>query len=77
MEKLTATALFGETFEGMELHSAPIKGGTAYWVTATIDNTRRVYGQHAFRIIWDDGEEFDTITLEGDEELELWTKHLY
>lgn len=75
MDQPTATELFGETFEGLEVHSYPIKGGTAYWVTQVIDNTRRIYNQHTYRIIWDDGEEFDPIDIE-DDELELWTKYL-
>lgn len=72
----TVTSLFGEEFEGLELKSTPVAGGTAYWVTQTIDDTRRVYELHTFKIIWDDGEEFETIDLEGDQELALWTKHL-
>lgn len=76
MEQPTATALFGEYFEGLELKSTPVAGGTAYWVTQTIDDTRRVYELHTFKIIWDNGEEFETIDLEGEQELELWTKHL-
>lgn len=76
MEQPTATELFGETVEGMELHSKRIKNGTAYWVTQTVDNTRRIYEEHTFRILWDDGEPFETITLEGPDELKLWTEHL-
>lgn len=71
-----ATELFGETVEGLELKSTPVAGGTAYWVTQTVDNTRRVYEEHTLTIIWDDGERMEPVTLEGDQELELWTKHL-
>lgn len=76
MAQHTATELFGETFEGLELKSTPINGGTAYWVTRTIDDTRRIYELHTYTIIWDDGEEFEPIELEGDKELALWTTHL-
>lgn len=71
-----ATELFGEYAEGFELHSHKIKNGIAYWITDTIDNTRRIYQEHTLTIIFDDGERGDTVTLEGDKELELWTKHL-
>ena len=76
MAQHTATELFGEEFEGLELHTAEVKGGTAYWVTQTIDNTRRIYEEHTFTILWEDGERLDTITIEGQQELDLWTKHL-
>jgi hypothetical protein len=72
----SATELFGETVEGLELHNYPIKGGTAYWITQDIDNTRRKDQEHTLTIVWDDGEPFEPVTLEGEAELKLWTEHL-
>jgi hypothetical protein len=72
-EEVKATDLFGETFEGLDLHSHRIKDGTAYYTVQMIDNTRRVYPQYTLTIIWDDGERGDTVVLDSDEELKLWT----
>jgi hypothetical protein len=65
----------GEQFEGFELHSNRIKGGTAYWVVEQVDNTRTTYNEYTIRIIFDDGETVD-IDHADEQEFQLWTTHL-
>lgn len=70
-----ATELFGEQFDGLEVHSFPVKDGKGFYISHTVDNTRRIYTQHEILIQFSDGTE-ERSTAESQQELELWTKHL-
>jgi hypothetical protein len=71
----TASEIFGETYEGLELHQHPIKDGTAYWVQWNDDNPRATYPRTELKAIFNDGEVVE-VDIESEQELKLWTEHL-
>lgn len=75
MLKATATDLFGETAEGLELHTYPIKNGIAYYVQWDDNNPRATFPRTALKVIFNDGEVIE-LDIESQQELELWTTHL-
>ncbi len=70
-----ATELFGEEYEGFEVHTFAVKAGKGYYIAHTVDNTRAVFTQYEIFIQFDDGttERTDATT---EQELKLWTEHL-
>lgn len=76
-----ATEVFGESAEGMELHTFPIRSGggatgTGYYTSETVDNTRQIFTLYRICLIWDNGD-VEYSTAESEQELKLWTEHLY
>lgn len=70
-----ASEVFGEEYDGFELHTFPVKDGQGFYVTERVDNTRKVYDHHIIKIIFNDGSTEETYA-DTPQELELWTKHL-
>jgi hypothetical protein len=71
----TASEIFGETYEGLELHQHAIKDGTAYWVQWNDSNPRASYPRTELKAIFNDGEVVE-VDIESEQELKLWTEHL-
>lgn len=71
----SATELFGEQYEGLEVHEFPLRDGKGYYISHVVDNTRTVETHHEILLRFNDGTEERT-TAESPKELELWTKHL-
>ena len=71
----TASELFGEEYEGLEVKTFTVKDGKGFYIGYTVDNTRTVYTHYLIRIEYNDGE-VETTTADSQQELELWTKHL-
>ena len=70
-----ARDIFGEEYAAYELHTFPIKDGIGYYIGYEVDDTRKVYNLYHIKLIWDDGATEET-TVEGEQELALWTDHL-
>jgi hypothetical protein len=75
LDKVSATEIFGEQWEGYEIHSFPIKDGVGYYLPHTVDNTRTVETHYEIRLIWNNGDTEES-TAESEQELKLWTEHL-
>lgn len=75
MEQPTASALFGEEFEGLEVHRYPVKNGTVYYVQWDDSNPRATFPRTELKVIFNDGEETQ-VSIESEQELKLWTEHL-
>lgn len=70
-----STELFGEEYDSLEVTTFPVKDGTGYYISHTVDDTRRIYTHYLIRIEYSDGT-VETSTADSVQELELWTKHL-
>jgi hypothetical protein len=72
----SASELFGETYEGLEVHEFPVhSGGTGYYVQWDDNNPRATYPRTELIIEWPDGEQVRQ-DIESEQELKLWTEHL-
>lgn len=72
---MNSADLFGEEWDGYEVQTFTVKDGQGFYISHTVDNTRRIFTQYEILIQFNDGTTERTY-VESDQELKLWTEHL-